>query len=343
MSFDPTDDDQNKQLMNFLQSGGPSTPPAGGGIPPPPPTDIAPIANVPHGTNDTDPATKVADSHPGLQPGDLPSYVQGQEKQVDKYGPDQQKAVMDMIAQQQGGLREGIGRRMTGLGDDLIQISGKGNPGHLANYTERENQVANRAANVGKDLNTQNLEGLKTKEGLEGLTSTSPLGASESKPAMFLAKQLWPNIPPKVLQSIGQNPRALSGILGPGVDLNKALAEIQSTAAYRQAEIGMQKATLENTASNQKTQAGIAEQARQTEAQRMQTEKDKAIANGSPIPFVGPSHAEKQSALGRLSSGPGGAPQGASGPTPVNSQAEYDALPSGTHYVDSHGTQKVKK
>jgi hypothetical protein len=231
------------QQMKQQPIGAPSAPPAVQ-APPTPPPDLAGSGQG-AAMSGSDGDTKIADSHPGVPQGTLDNYIQGQEKQVDKFGPDQQAAVMNMIAQQQGGWKENLGRRMTGLGDDLIQVSGKGNPGHLANYTERENQIAERAANQGKSLNEQQQTGLKEKQALEGMTSKSPLGSTEALATQLLAKKMFPELSPDQLTKLTQNPQALAKYFSSIAEYNKAMADIQNTAEFRDESLKNQRAQIQ--------------------------------------------------------------------------------------------------
>lgn len=248
--------------------GAPSTPPAAGS-PPPSPSDMA-TSGESSSQGSTEPAAKTVDSHPGLSPEQndkLLQYVQGQQQQVDKFGPDQQKAVMDSIAQQQNGIPNKIGRALSGWADATATGVGRSaNPGFAERYDARENATANRQMDLGKRLNEQQQTGLKEKQALAGMSSGTPLGTSEAKAAQFLAKQLWPKITPQQLAAIGQNPQALKGILPEGVDLQKGLAEIANMQAFREATLGIQKGTLENTKQHEREEENLAEQQKQQEA-----------------------------------------------------------------------------
>lgn len=298
------DDDKQKQLMDFMapqgmnpatQTMGIGAPPAGGSPPPPtvlpqekPLTSMVDDDEGGYDKQEEDGGEKIVDSHPLAQ---LPGYIQNQEQQVDKWGPDKQAALMQHL--QEGYKSPGniIAKGGASLADAIMQgVARAGSGGNLAAINERENQNLNRAQDMGKSLQAQNLEALQKKQGLEGLSSSTPLGASQSGPAQFLAKQLWPNIPPEKLKEIGQNPQALAAILPPGVDLKKALAEIENTAAYRQAEIGMQKATLANTAEHEHAEEHLTQQGKDIEKEKATRE---ALAETAKHPILHPVNAFK--------------------------------------------------
>lgn len=261
------DDDKEKSIMDLVapqgmnpatQTMGIGAPPAGGS--PPPPTvspqekplaaAAIPDAEVPEGPSDETDA-KTIDSHPLAQ---LPDYIKGQEQQVDKFGPDQQKAVLDMIQKEQGGLGARLGRAGTGFADAIMQGVARAGPGQFQkNFQENQNNQLDRQAAAIPQLQEMNAKNMAAKQALEGKSAATPLGAADAKAAQFLAKQLWPNISAQQLAAISQNPDALSKILPEGVDLKKALADVEASTAFRNAQLALQGATLANTTAHQKT------------------------------------------------------------------------------------------
>lgn len=259
---------KQKSLMDFMMpdamrqgiamtSGGSATPPVGGGLPPVSPPVLQPKPE----TEEVPDESKTADSHPAAQPSPMAQYVDTQEKQVDKWGPDKQAALMQNL--QQGYKSPGnlIAKGGATLADAIMQgVARAGTSGNLSAINERENQQLNRAAEMGKSLQEQNLKARETKQGLESLSGTTPLGGTEAKAAQFMAKQLFPNISQAELSNIAQNPQALAKFFPSMVEFKKALAEIENTAAFRQATLAEQKATLANTEQHERTQEGLMEQ-----------------------------------------------------------------------------------
>lgn len=279
MKMPDWDSEKQKLLSDFLtpqqmtnramapMPSGMATPPADGGLPPAPPSDLtashqqmtletkAPTNEGPGPNEEENTDARITDSNPGHEPDKLAQYVQNQQGQIDKWGPDKQAALMQHL--QEGYRKPGyvIAKGGATLADAIMQgVARAGSSGNLAAIDERENQNLNRAAEMGKSLNEQNISNLGAKRSLESMTSSTPLGGAQSKAAQFLAKQLYPNISPEKLAEIGSNPQALTAILPAGVDLKKALAEIENTAAYRKAELGLQGATLENTKTHQRAE-----------------------------------------------------------------------------------------
>lgn len=267
-------DDKQKQLTDWLSTNmgpapagsstsaalaphpiaGPSPATAAGGNPPPPPPDMA-ASGESASQGSQEPNQKVTNSHPGLSPEQndkLLQYVQGQQQQVDKFGPDQQKAVMDMIAREQGGIGTTLARMGSGLADGIMQgVARAGNPGFQKQFDDNLINKERMQAETVPQLQEMNAKNMTAKQNLAGLSNATPLGGTEAKAAQFLAKQLWPNITPQQLAAIGQNPQALKGILPEGVDLQKALAEIANTAEFRRESLENQRLGLEQTGAHQ--------------------------------------------------------------------------------------------
>lgn len=179
--------------------GGPSTPPAGGGNPPPPPTD-------------TVQESKIADSHPGLQQDDLLPYIREQQGEMGRFGPDEQKAVMDSIYREQNSLGTKIGRAGSSFSDAIMQgVARAGNPGFRSAYDANLNEKHRMQAGVVPQLNQLNRANLKEKMALEGLSGSTPLGKSQA-PALtqFLSSM---GTPPDKIQEILKYPQAARGVL----------------------------------------------------------------------------------------------------------------------------------
>lgn len=281
---------QMSQRPGGIPSAGPSPAPAVGG----PSSSPAPdIKSVPRETASSDPMDKIADSHPGLQPDELTPYLKGQESQVDQFGPEKQAALMQHL--QQGYKSPGniLAKGGATFADALMQgVARAGNPGNLQAINENENRSMDRAADMGKNLNAQKLQAIKEKMGLESQSAKTPLGGSHAAAAQFLAKQVFPNIKPAQLQAIGQNPQALSAILGPGVDLQKALAEVESSKQFRMAQLDLQSAGLEQTGQHQKAEENIAQQGKDLEKEK---EEEQALKETAEHPILHPINAMRAS------------------------------------------------
>lgn len=324
---DDLTDEQNKQLLSWLQpqgagvvapsaSGVPSTPPAGGTTPP-----LPPAASM-----KTDPEDKIADSHPGVQPGALDQYIQGQEKQVDAFGPEKQAALMQHL--QQGYKSPGnlLAKGGATLADAIMQgVARAGSSGNLAAINEREKANLDRTAELGKSLQEQNLKVGERKQGLEELSPNTPLGAS-GLPIMQAVAKMY-GMPPEAGEALAKsNPQAAM----------RMLEKVGEFATGRmKTEIEQQLKLLEI-----QVQSRLGQQGKDIEAARARQEAAKAIAAGSVFSPGGPTRAQKLGAQQTLA-GVAGEPTGQ--PQKVSSRAEFDALPSGAQFIDDSGKVKTKK
>lgn len=311
---------------------GPSPAPEGGS--PPPPTAMAQAGESAAMSGSRDPDGKIADSHPGLKTDELTPYLKGQEKQVDTFGPAQQAALMTHLQQAYKSPGNILAKGGATLADAIMQgVARAGSSGNLAAINERENQNLNRAAEMGKSLQAQNLEGLKAKQGLEELSPKTPLGGA-NEPAIQAVASMYKMEPAQVQALMKSNPQVALKLLDQVGQFASGQLKANIEEQMKLLEIQVQQA-------NAQAMQGIARQGKEIEAQKTKQEAAKAILGGSSIPFVGPSHAQKQAAATELA---GNADLGAQrSPQIVNSKAEYDALAPGTPYIDSKGQKAVKK
>jgi len=263
------DDDKQKAMMDYLQPPGMQqgmntaqamgigAPVVGGGGPPTPPT-ISPkeqplaAAVKPEEEENNNPEedkSNIVDSHPLAQ---LPNYIQGQEQQIDKYGPDQQKAVMDMIQQQQGSLGNRLGSGLSGLADAFSRAGGSQSD-YKKSFDENELNREKMKADVLPQLQEMNAKNMGAKERLEGMTSSTPLGSSEAIAAKLVAKELFPGKTEAEYNQLAQNPAALSKFYPSQAAFLQAMEEKKATAEFRRESLVNQRMGLENAASNERT------------------------------------------------------------------------------------------
>lgn len=331
------DTDQEDQLYKFLQpqgagmiapsiSGEPSPPPAGGGNPPPPPTDMAGSGEQ-AAMSGQDSNEKIADSHPGLQPGALDQYIQGQESQVDRWGPEKQAALMEHLQKSYKSPGAILAKGGATLADAIMQgVARAGNPGNLAAINEREDKTLNRAAEMGKSLQEQNLAGIKEKEGLESQSPNTALGGA-NLPAIQAVARMYKMEPAQVQAMMKSNPQTALKLLDQVGQFATGQMKAQIEQTMKLLEIQVQQ-------SNAQAMQGIAREGKQTEAQKVKQEGLKEVANH---PFLHPVNAWK--ANEEMANGVAGSAQ----PQKIGSRAQFDALLSGTQFVDDSGKVKTKK
>lgn len=237
--------------------------------------------------------------------------------------PEEQAGFMKMLG---GNAQKAqLGSALAGIGDAIASggTLGKVNPGALARSEEL-------------------IQG-KTKEGLEGMQT---IRANQEK-AQELADKLQARDPSSPLSKYAQ--KAYAGVGKKiGLDLSHASAQLIGDVAGKGVDalntefqgqlkmmgLDLQKQQLAATVANQKAERELAAAGRRSEAAKDLAGRSTLQAVAGAIPGTA-ANAAKKTLEAEMNLG--------QGPVKVNSQAEYNALPSGTHYVDSYGTEKVKK
>lgn len=242
-------------------------------------------------------------------------------------GPDQQAAYMNLLRHNS---RVGqIGAAFAGIGDAIASggTLGKVNPGGL----ERSEGLIEGNEKQGLE-NMQTLRGNQEKsaEMADKLEARDP-----NSPLSKFAQNAYGSIGKKLGIDLSKAPASLiADITGKGVDALNTAYQNQ----LKLAGLDLQKQQVQATIGNQQAERAHAKEQERAEATKTLADEGlfKKAAN-----FITPSGRAAQSELEREASG--GAAPAPSGPVKVDSKAAYEALPSGTHYVDSYGTEKVKK
>ncbi len=323
-SFDVSGGDSDTTKLNGLTPGAvpPAAPPA---IPAPIDMKSIPPASAPLSPDIAKAATAITPaavpSAPGLSDED---YMTRANKMLG-LGPDQQAGLMKLLGN--NAQKGQIGAAVAGIGDAIASggTLGKVNPGALAK---------------SEDL----IQG-KTKEGIEGMQT---IRGNQEK-AQELSDKLEARDPKSPLSKYAQ--KAYAGVGKKlGLDLSNASAALIADVTGKGVE------TLNTEYQNELKMMGLDLQKQQVgatiknqEAERRQAEETRSADAAKTLAGQGlirkglnqltPTGRAAQDLLQKQATGQGGT----NGPIAVNSKAEYDALPSGTHYVDSFGTQKVKK
>lgn len=281
---------QDPQLTDSLTKGSSDQmrlPPVSSPIPP---TPVAPVPVEKEAPQPND--ERIQDSHPGNQPEDLlANDIQGKITQSQKYGPDQEQAVLDNIMKSQGSLGNRLSRAGAGLGDAIMGVAGKQSPGFLNSLENREAGQNKMALDSIPALSALNKEKMGEKQALEGMTSSTPLGKATAQAYQKVFKQLFPQMSQAELTMLTKNPSIAAKIfpdMAPIID--------------KQVQNELKKEQIEATIGNQKQQ-------RELEERKTKMEAAKDVMAGSKIPFVGPTHTEKLAASRTLGQLAGGSPE----------------------------------
>lgn len=192
---------------------------------------------------------KTADSFPAHKPEDL---MGSQMAELDKYGPDQEKAVLDNILQSRNSIGNRLSRAGAGLGDAIMGVAGKSSPGFLNNLTERETSGEKIQADAIPTLQGMQARQIAQKQGLQARAA-----APQAYAAIF--KQLFPQMPPNQLAAVSSNPDIAEKIF-PGIG---AIIEKQLQMQIQKEGLDVNRERLKAETANQeetRKQAGDKEQ-----------------------------------------------------------------------------------
>lgn len=233
------------QLMDTLTQGSSAQNVLRGTESPTPPTPANPdLAPTDTGSVEENNDEKVQSSHPGHLPEDLlNSDIQSKIAQSQKYGPEEEKAVMDSLIKSRGSLGNRASRGFAGLGDAIMGVAGKSSPGFLNSLENRENLQEKMALENIPTLQKMNAEQMGAKERLEGMTSGSPIGLATSQAYQKVFKQLFPQMSETELATLTKNPSVAARIfpeMAPIID--------------KQVQNELKKMQIEATSSNQQSE-----------------------------------------------------------------------------------------
>ena len=245
--------------------------------------------------------------------------------------------LMGLDSSQQAGLmkllgdnakKSQIGAGIAGIGDAIASggTLGKVNPGNLQ-----------RSEEIGQNATKAGIEGMETIRGTQekAFETAQKLEAQDpNSPLSKYAQKAYGSIGKKLGIDLSHASASLiADVAGKGVEeLN---TEYQGQ--LKQMGLQLQKEQVEATKANQEQERRqAATTAQQNAAKDIATRTLGRKMTDTLLPFSATAKADK--AINATATG--GTP---AGPVQVNSQAQYDSLPTGTHYVDSYGTEKVKK
>lgn len=303
-----------------LLSGGalPETPSKPSEIPPSTPPETPATENVPRGTNET--TEKVTTSNPGHSQEALQDWIQGQERQLDEYGPEKEKEAVQNALESENSLGSKLGRAGAAFSDALMQgVAEAGNPGNLQNIENEQQKRAEMQANLIPTLANMNTAQMSAKQKLQEFDPQSPLSQVAQKTYAPLFQKL--GYPPEKLKSMSAS------------DIKTALSLMTD---YGGKEVEAKIKEFELSLNSQRVAAEVANQERQRELEEKKLKADASanILKGSSFPFVGPSHAQKQEAIKSLANISG---------TAGESGFNHAAIPSGSVYKAPDGTFRRKQ
>lgn len=147
--------------------------------PMPEPAPIAPIKPAtPTGAPFQAPSNpQIGSSHPGLSQDQIEQYLAQQKSQLNKYGPDEEKAVMDEIRKRQGGLSGVIGDKMAQASDDVMQgVARAGSGQAMARRQQAKEFELNNTLQEQQDLAKNNRETVGANQAMDAMNPSSAIG-----------------------------------------------------------------------------------------------------------------------------------------------------------------------
>lgn len=287
------------------------TPMAPQAVPPPVPQEVAAPA----------PMAPPKPSVPGLTDQDFMNKA----NKMLGLGPDQQAGFMKLLG---GNAQKAqLGAGLAGIGDAIASggTLGKVNPGALNKSEDLIQSRTNEGIQGMQTIRGNQEKAFEVADKLEARDPQSPLSKWAQKAYGSIGKKLGLDLNNASAALIGD-------VTGKGVEA----LNVEYQNQLKQMGLSLQQRQVEATIGNQKAERDIAREGHQAEAAKTLADRGifKTLANAIP----GTAGHKATQVLERQALGKEGA-----GPVAVNSKAEYLALPAGTHYVDSFGTEKVKK
>lgn len=342
------DEDQNKQLTDWIAQNGVnlSTGPAPTKIQTSQPSvpSSPDLALTDRGSAEEDDSTKenddrILDSNPGHKPEDLlATETADKMAQASKFGPDQEKMVMDSIAKNEGSIGTRLSRGAAGLGDAIMGVAGKSGPGFLNSFENREENQNKRAMEALPILQGMNEKQMAQRQALEGQSNSTPLGKAKADFLAPLLMKFFPGKTPADYQRMLQNPDSVASMIGIPADVYKSEVE----AKLKASELAIQGKNATTAQQQAVTAEKRAENEVENEKQQRQQEKEQrrlgaaqdTIKDNSWLPEAlgGTSHQDLVNARNVVS----GIAQG-------GGSFDHASIPSGSTYKAPDGTTRRKR
>jgi hypothetical protein len=204
------------------------------------------------------PAPAPVGAAPDDSQGALNDFLQKQYGGLEKYGPEQQMAVQNALIKARTGLGPSLARAGGTFADALIQgVAGAG-PSHIAeNITDKQNKLAEEQMGTMEKAQTGKMAQQQAQMKLLQDDPNSSLSKIAQK-AYGATLKTMPGGENLSDKDIAKIPASMIAAISTGkIELSKALAEIENTEAYREATLGIQKATLEQTKAHETAEENL--------------------------------------------------------------------------------------
>lgn len=227
--------------------------------------------------------------------------------------PEELKAFLTRTMTPTGG--EMIGRAGASIAQGLSAAGGAPQD-YLGKFNEQSQREKENLAGIPEKVSGLGKESLTISQQLQSRDPSSPY----SKVIQNSNRQLLKSMGAKDSDIAAMSADAVNDVVGHQVTLQDALERIKQEGTYQRGMLGVQEEA-------QKTRRAEAE-TRGKEAEKNALEE---VTKGSKIPFVGPSHSQKEAAFGKLGK-LGGLDKGPLGETTVRNGKTYIWSPTSGAY-----------
>jgi hypothetical protein len=220
---------------------------------------------------------------------------------------------------------------MSGIGDSLMMVAGKGNPGFSDRYANKQQRDFENAMKSEKDYSEGKLGQLESGMKIDMMDPNSPM-----------SKQLQSTYAP-LFEKLGYKSDAILKM--PASEIKSALAmavesggkEMENLIKLYEAQsnIGLRKGALEASTAEASQKAGLEESKLKQSAASELLKRGNTKIWGIPVPFTGPSGKETEAAKNVLMENIGAGPKAETGPlgqTTVRDGITYEWSPISRKY-----------
>ncbi len=245
-----------------------------------------------------------------------------------QYTPEMRNQLYAAMVERQNSLPNAIGSTLASAGDAIAHGYGRDQTNFLQNTLQGQKQT--RDEGMGAFDTAQKMNMAQTGAGMD-------LGKMDPTSALSKAAQEAYSGP---LSKLGYKPEQIAKMPASSIESVAQVAlkygDIEAQKELKEATLQLQSMLGNATIRNQQKE-------REQAAKNAALDANKEAAKHWLTHPIDAMKAQKAIAAAGQDTGAPAAAATSTGPVKVNSTEEYKALPSGTHYVDSYGTEKVKK
>lgn len=235
-----------------------------------------------------------------------------------QYTPQMRNQLYSAMLERQNSVPQGIGVGLASVGDAIARGYGQSNSDFLNNTLKSQ-----------KDTTTEGLGAFDTSAKMNMQQTNAGLELGRMDPTSDISR-LHQEAYSEALKKLGYTPDAIAKMPASQIEM---LAQVGLKRADIESQNELKKATIE-------LQAMMGNANIKNEIARRRLDAANAYGKRGIVKKL--TDAISESPETKVLREEMGNSTGTAGPVKVDSVEEYNALPAGTHYVDSYGTEKVK-